>query len=440
MKRSVLLIILTAFAFGSVQAQQIRTYTSSEEDSISCITALSLYIEFVKQDNYPDAVSGWRTASSICPKSTESLWINGAKMFTQFVEKEEDEAKKEKLIDTLEWIYDQRIEHFAREAGKEGYVLGRKGTAMMKFRSKKVQEAYDVLSKSFELQKTEMEPAALYYLFRAAYMLNKKGQLEKAALFDLYAKCSEVVDHNASGNYKAAYENSLGNIDKLFVKVAECPDIVDVYTPKFQATPEDVKLLKQILSTLEKRDCTDTDFYLEVAVALNNIEPNADASYAIANGYAKKENYSGALDYYEKAVSQTEDVEMKKKALLKAANTALIVKSYAKARSLAQQLLQLDPNSGDAYIVIGDAYLSGGRSCGGNDCASRASYWAAYDKYARAKQVDASVSETANKRMATARGQFPKKEDCFFVGLNDGASYTVGCWINETTTVRTRTE
>lgn len=435
MKRSVILFVLMALMAGALNAQ-VRTYTTSEEDSLECITSLSLYIEFFKQDNYKDAINGWRTATSICPKSTESLWVNGIKMYSDFIDKEEDAAKKKLLIDTLEWVYDQRIEHFGKD--KEGYIRGRKGSDMMKYRSSNPKAAYDELSKSMEMQQLEMEPAALYYYYRSAYDLYRDKAIEKSVLFDLYAKCSEVVDHNMSGSLKNAYASSQANIDKLFVKVAECPDIVEIYTPKFKAKPTDVKLLKQILKTMDKRDCADTDLYLEVAVALFGIEPNAEAAYAIANGYVKKENYSGAIEFYEKAIAQTEDVELKKKALLKAANTALILKQLAKAKTLALQLLQLDPNSGDAYIVIGDAYLSGSKSCGDNACTQRAGYWAAYDKYARAKQVDGSAAETANKRMATAREQFPEKEECFFIGLTDGASYTVGCWINETTQVRTR--
>ena len=48
--------------------------------------------------------------------------INGTKLYSTFIDNETDEAKKDLLIDTLEWFYDQRIAHF----GNEGYVRGRK--------------------------------------------------------------------------------------------------------------------------------------------------------------------------------------------------------------------------------------------------------------------------------------------------------------------------
>ncbi|MEZ4721565.1 MAG: hypothetical protein R2813_06765 [Flavobacteriales bacterium] len=435
MKRSAIGILVVLLLSLSSQAQQIRTYTSNDEDSIACITALSLYIEFFKQENYADAMNGWRQATAICPRSTESIWINGTKLYTELIDKEQDETKKDKLIDTLEWCYDQRIKYF----GNEGYVLGRKGSDMVKYRSSKPKEAFDVLSKSFELQKMEMEAGALIYYYKSAYDMYRKKMADKSLLFDIYGPCSDVVDQNKAGTYGAQYVKAQENIDKMFSTVAECPDLVEIYGPKFQATPKDEKLLRQILKLFDKRDCTNEDLYQKAAVNLYDIDPSSDAAYAIANGYAKKENYSEALNFYQKAADQATDNEMKVKALTKAGNTALLVKQFAKARSIANDILKVNPNSGDAYIMIGDSYMGGRKECGGlNECEDRAAFWAAYDKYARAKSVDDSVAEEANKRMSTAKEQFPKKEDCFFYGKNEGSSYSVGCWIGESTTVRTR--
>jgi len=60
--------------------------------------------------------------------------------------------------------------------------------------------------------------------------------------------------------------------------------------------------------------------------------------------------------------------------------------------------------------------------------------WAAADKYARAAAVDPSVAEQANQKRA--RLGFPSEQDKFVRGLKAGDTYTVRCWIQETTTVR----
>jgi tetratricopeptide (TPR) repeat protein len=442
MKRFVMIMLAVTGVNAMANAQQIRTYTNSEEDSTACVQNLSLYIEYFKQENYPDALIGWRKAIKICPRSTESLWINGVKIYQELIDKESDDAKKEALIDTLAWVYDQRIEYFGRKDGKEGYILGRKGSDILKYRKDDPKQAYAMLRKSLELQGNDMEAGASIYLYKAAYDMYRNKEADKALLFELYDVLGSAVEYNIANQtdarMKGAFETAQVNIDKMFSTVAECPDLIEIYTPKFQANPSDERLLRQILKTFDKRDCTSEELYQKAAVALYAIDPSATAAYAIANGDPKKDNYSKALEFYTNAMNQAEDDELKAKAITQAAKTSLILGNYMKAKSLANDLLRLNPNNGEAYIIIGDAYAKGRSECGTNECESRAAYWAAVDKYYQAKSVDPSVAETAQSRINTYSAQFPKKEDCFFHGINEGTTYTFNCWIGETTTVRTR--
>ena len=83
-------------------------------------------------------------------------------MYESFIEGEEDMVKKNLLIDTLEWTYDQRILHFASEKGseaKKGKIYGRKGTAMAKVRSSKPQVAHEELKKSYDILKLKDQDA-----------------------------------------------------------------------------------------------------------------------------------------------------------------------------------------------------------------------------------------------------------------------------------------
>ncbi|MCI5055894.1 MAG: hypothetical protein MRY83_07280, partial [Flavobacteriales bacterium] len=101
-----------------------------------------------------------------------------------------------------------------------------------------------------------------------------------------------------------------------------------------------------------------------------------------------------------------------------------------------RKLLEVNANSGDAYLIIATAYAASAGSCGEDNCTKKAAYWAAVDKCIKAKNVDPSVAEEANKKINSYSAQFPGKEACFFLSITEGSSYTVGCWINETTTAR----
>ena len=65
-------------------------------------------------------------------------------------------------------------------------------------------------------------------------------------------------------------------------------------------------------------------------------------------------------------------------------------------------------------------------------------YWVAVDKFIKAKSIDKTLTEKANKAIATYSKYFPNTESCFFNGVESGQRYKVECWINESTKVRTR--
>ena len=103
------------------------------------------------------------------------------------------------------------------------------------------------------------------------------------------------------------------------------------------------------------------------------------------------------------------------------------------------KVLEIKPEEGRAYLVLGNMYAAGAKACGTESQVSqRAAYWVAVDTYIKAKQVDPSIAETADKLIAAYRAHFPSGDDLFTFGYKEGESYTVDCWFRATTTIRAR--
>jgi hypothetical protein len=81
-------------------------------------------------------------------------------------------------------------------------------------------------------------------------------------------------------------------------------------------------------------------------------------------------------------------------------------------------------------------YAASAALCGNDEIGTRAGYWAAVDKFIKAKNVDPTVADEANTSISLYSAYFPTRERLFFNDVKEGSSYTVGCWIGETTTVR----
>jgi hypothetical protein len=54
----------------------------------------------------------------------------------------------------------------------------------------------------------------------------------------------------------------------------------------------------------------------------------------------------------------------------------------------------------------------------------------------KAKSVDSSIADEANKKLASCKKYYPVAKDCFFEGIKAGDKVKVGGWIGVETTAR----
>jgi hypothetical protein len=431
--KHILLLLGFSLFFTAAQAQRFG------KDSISCITNLSLYIEDYKlyregtgsDASVDNMIRAWRWVFKHCPEATENIYIDGVNILELMIERAGNDAEKARLIDTLSMLYDQRIRYF----GKEGFVLGRKGVDLYTKDPGRYEEAYKALKKSVSLEKNKSNPAVLVYYFRIAVKMLRSDKITKSELVDAYDVVSTIIDHNLRQGSKASFENAQRNVELTFEPYASCDDLISIYQAKFKAAPGDAENLRKIISILEKKSCTDSDLFFEVTIKLNEIEPSPESSYLIGKMFIRRGDQARALPYLEKGTAMTDPNDLADCNLL-LANARFHFKNFPQARAAALEAARLRSNDGRPYLLIGDMYASSAESCGDNKLTRKVAYWAAVDKYTKAKSVDSRLEQEANEKIATYSRYFPPLEDIFFYELTEGQSYTVACWINETTTVR----
>jgi tetratricopeptide (TPR) repeat protein len=148
-----------------------------------------------------------------------------------------------------------------------------------------------------------------------------------------------------------------------------------------------------------------------------------------------------ALEYYQQALELPDAGEVKRDIYFNMGIAQQQLGRLAAARSNFRQSLEVDPKFGQAYVAIGDLYVTAVGNCGSFEREDRAVYWLAVDYYERAKSVDPSIANQANQKIGTYRRSFPDQEALFFKNWKAGESYRIdyGCygWIGETTTIRT---
>ena len=188
------------------------------EDSLACVEKLSLYIEDYKlwtegtgnDATMKNMINSWRWCFFNCPEASQNIYIHGVKIINHMISSAKNPQVKNKLIDTLMMVYDQRIKLF----DNEGMVLGRKGVDLYKLRPESYETAYNDLKKSVELEGNESNSAVLVYYFRLAIKRVTAGLDDPSVIVDVYDQISEIIDYNIKNNpsRKADFENTKGNI------------------------------------------------------------------------------------------------------------------------------------------------------------------------------------------------------------------------------------
>lgn len=407
------------------------------KDSATCVMHLSLYREFFKQKNYKDAYPHWKWVFTNGPMSSQNVYIDGVKMVSSRIDECKDPAKHDLLVDTLMQVYDQRITYF----GREGYVLGRKGYDLYTYRPEKTEQIYQILKKSVELSGNKSEGSPLVYYFRSIIGMVDLQKLDKSAIVDGYDQISQIIDFNIRENAQiaeklASWENIKGNIESTFEPYATCPDLVAMYQKKYNENPDDIELLKKITNILERKECTKEELFFKATESLHKLQPSAQSAYLMGKLSLQKEQMTKAAEYMQEAANLFEDNADKIKALELLANINYNQRNFPQARANALKILQINPNFGKAYMLIGDLYAASASMCTGDDLGGSTVFWAAVDKYLRARSVDPSVEAEANAKISQYARHFPASGDLFFRDMIEGSSYTVGCWINESTVIR----
>jgi tetratricopeptide (TPR) repeat protein len=429
---SVVMLLVGATSFAQDK------YGNTPEEQAKCKESLSLYREFRDQDLVNDAMPHWQKACQICPKSAKTLYTDGVDFYRTLIKNEKDETKKAALADSLFKVYDARIVNF----GQEGFVLGRKGVDMIRFADEKPMAAVETLKKSIELEGNEAEAGVLSAYYIALFKALAAGETTKDVLLDEYLVISEIADYNIANaekeRTKGYYEKAKNNFDELFVKVAECSDVVDVVKTKFAESPDDKGVLAKCVRILSKRDCVEDPIYFEVASKLQSIEPSVDAARGLGFYALKNKKYNDAVKFYQQAIDLNTTGAGKADDLFRLAQAYFGAGNYSSCKSTALKAAGEKSGWGEPYILMGDAITYGGKSCGENELEKKAVNWLAYDYYLRAKSIDSNVAADANKRAANAKANWPTKTELFNYSMVDKVNqdYTIACWLNETTKIR----
>jgi len=424
-----------------LSAQYVNNPFTKKNDSIECLQNISVYREFLKQKLYDEAIPAWIKTYQSCKGFKKIIYQDGVKFLVRALKMEKDKTKKKVLVDSLMNIYSERIKYF----GQKGYVSGRQGIDLFTYDRSRINEAHALLKESFELEKTKTEGAVTANYMLTTDLLFRKGKLEKVEVVETYLKCINLLELQISKETRAKYlknfKATLKVVEGIFAKskAADCQSLILAFKDNFEEKKEDIEYILKVQALLKGANCINEDLYFKTSQQAQILKPTSANAYLMAGLHLKKENFTESISFLKQAI------ELEETDSLKASyyhDMGFInchkLKKYSQARIDANEALKYRPSWGNPYLLIGDAYSLSSNSFTGNNFEKTAIFWAAVDKYYKAKSVDKNAEKLANQKIAYYSKLFPKGEEVFMNGYENGKSYKVSGWINENTTVRAR--
>ncbi len=422
-----------------------------------CVMNVSLFHEAVKNKMYADAYGPWWEVYTTCPNANKSIYTDGSKIVEALYQAASDPAEKERLANLAVEMQDKRIRFFGNDPKyPKAYILGEKGLAYIDFYGEsKLAEARECLQQSVAGMGVQSKIMVLVKLVDVSYALYKQDPNGKAEQF--------IADYELASNYLGEQASNTNNknaeiagkqkdyVDNIFAisGAADCSKLDEIYAAAVQGNLTNLDMLQKIAKLYKRVRCTESEVYFAACEAAHKLQPTQESAAGCASMAAKKGDYEQAIAYYDQAIKlamvedELEDVaDYQYNAAFYCYNN---LKKYPEARKYAQAsiatLSGLGQNKGQGrcYIIIGMCYAA--TRLYGNDAKgailNKTVYWAAVDKFVKAKQVDPSVEAQASEFINSYSKYYPTKEERFDLpGEFSGNTYYVGGWIGESTAIR----
>lgn len=417
--------------------------TLSDEE---CMVNLSLFHESVKNKQYDEAYGFWLPVYQSRPDLNKAIYTDGTEILGHRYQQATDENVRKALRDSIMQLHDDRIKYFDEARYPDAYVLGLKAMDYLTYfqEDELALPAYGWMKESVTALGAKAQITVLRKFVELSYNIYKSNteqygdqfladyQLASAALEQIVVAGGKNAEHATS---QKAY------VDRLYAAsgAADCGQMDQMYATVVAESANDIEKLGSIMKLYRRLGCTESDVYFAAAEHAHKLQPTDESAAGCAQMCIKKGDLNGALEYYKQALSMVADDEDKADYLYRVANVYVLLKNYQQGAAYAQQSLDVNPEDGRCYLLIGICYASA--KIYDDPILARSVFWVACDMFRKAKTVDSSCATDANKLIATYSQYFPSKEDVFFhKELNDGQPFRVGGWIGKTTTCRSKAE
>lgn len=411
------------------------------------LQAYSVFVDSYRSDDYEMTIKLGEWIIEAAPKEIEGYdqfelerqFDRMIKVYNGAAEQEEDPSLQTEYLEKASGVFEKFKEVFSDDeidsyewALKEGRFYHENRENM----DATIDDAIEHYFRAFEIDSEQFaQEADGFYSEILLTELAKEGERDR--VFQMI----EEIESYASGELQSTIDEVR---ESLFESPEERIEFYESQLAEDASEEEREQILGNLVDLYEEVE--NEERAEETALELYELNGNLENTQAVADIYLSAGDYRNAINYLLEAEELAEDEETRLELLLDIAESYQQLEEFENARDYAQQAIDLDEESGEAYMRMSSIYAGAVSNCvdGNNlDREDRAVYWLVLDYLDEARAADSSVESEAQNRAESYTEAMPSDEDKFFSEWEAGDSFQIngelkGCygWINETTTVR----
>ena len=376
-----------------------------------------------------------------CPSASETIYVNGVKLYKDKINRAETLAEKKMFVDSLLFLYDVRIENFGNHP-KRGrvYLLERKAREYLTYKGddrEGVAEAFETAIAA-QAQVGAVNPEVVAIYFKNLCDDYQNDIVDAMTIVNTYDAYAQYFDNIApeQQEFKDQFEQCFG-----LSGAASCENLEAIFSKKVADNPKDAKLIEQAFKLMSRANCS-SDFFFSVGEKHYANKPSSDVAMLLAQGFQNVKNFDKANQYLREALAVETVAEEREKLYVRIGILDMSMNNFATAVEAFREAQAINPENAHAPFFLAQCYVNGAKGCSGLQ--KDAIYWVAYDLVQKALPLlevsDPERVEAAKQLAAAYRAAFPTSEECFFNEVADGSSFTVNCGFAQgvSTTVRSR--
>ncbi|MDX1651466.1 MAG: hypothetical protein R3277_03165 [Brumimicrobium sp.] len=405
-------LILGTVLFGAVSV-------STAQNADECLRYKTIAGDAYSTKNYEKTVYAYIKAQENCEKLEMVFYNPFIYAIKQSMRNAKTPEAETAYLDTLIAVYEKAQEVHGLQKDWQTFL----GYSYLKQAKpgymKKADEAYRIgihhEGKDVNEGFVKQYYANLYNLWVQETDEDKKAEYKKRLITEFF-KLSEYVT-------KGKMNPETVDFLSIYLEkaVTDCESVLPEISSFMNTLPQEKEAkkaaVKNFMALLEKKECTSSKEYAMLVDTIIKIDPSVDAVLAKAKLLIAQNKTSEAIKTFEKALTMTEDPDMKSDIQYEIAAAYFRSRNYRAAHDAG--LAVSGKNSGKGYEIAAKSVHALMNDCGDST----------FDRKANMYYAIELAKKSGNGTLVEMyKNQAPTSTDLFNVNKNVGEEVTLGCW------------